>query len=127
VLTLVTALLTAAMLDWLRGVEPASAQAQGGFITTVAGRGLGSVDYTTFDIEEDSPAIQTSVFQSTGVVVDATGDLYFSEPGRFRVRRIDARTGLVTTVAGSHSPGFSGDGVTTDSVSKTFRLIMPLL
>jgi sugar lactone lactonase YvrE len=36
-----------------------------------------------------------------GLAVDANGDLYFSDIGRNRVRRVDARTGVLTTVAGT--------------------------
>jgi len=51
-----------------------------------------------------------------GVAVDKSGNLFVSDNGNFRVRRVDAMTGNITTVAGD-SPcrvvcvgGFSGDG-----------------
>jgi streptogramin lyase len=44
------------------------------------------------------------------VLFDREGNLYFSESGAHRVRRIDRRSGTITTVAGTGTPGFSGDG-----------------
>ncbi len=41
---------------------------------------------------------------------DAEGNLYFSDVLNQRVRRIDAKTKLVTTVVGSGEKGFAGDG-----------------
>lgn len=44
------------------------------------------------------------------VFVDKTGDIYFSDNGNGAIRKINARTGLVETVAGDGGLGFSGDG-----------------
>lgn len=43
-------------------------------------------------------------------VADKDGNLYFADSGNNRVRRIDAGTGVVTTIAGTGIGGFSGDG-----------------
>ena len=45
-----------------------------------------------------------------GVVYDKDGNLYFSERGPCRVRKVDAGTGAISTVAGTGVCGFSGDG-----------------
>jgi sugar lactone lactonase YvrE len=52
---------------------------------------------------------------SGGITVDNEGNIYFSDTLNHRVRRIqfcssDFKCGVVTTVAGIGSPGFSGDG-----------------
>ncbi len=48
------------------------------------------------------PAAQAAVFPvRNGLAVDAGGNVFFSEPARHRIRRIDAATGIVTTVAGN--------------------------
>jgi DNA-binding beta-propeller fold protein YncE len=41
---------------------------------------------------------------------DAEGNLYFSDTFNHRIRRVDARTGVITTCAGSGEAGYSGDG-----------------
>jgi uncharacterized repeat protein (TIGR01451 family) len=44
------------------------------------------------------------------VVVDDAGNIYIADSFSNRIRRVDAATGIITTVAGSGVPGFSGDG-----------------
>jgi hypothetical protein len=45
-----------------------------------------------------------------GVYVDNSGNIYITDNGDYRVRKVNAATGIITTVAGSGSSGFSGDG-----------------
>ncbi len=48
------------------------------------------------------PAVQAAAFPGrNGLAVDAGGNLFFSEPALHRIRRIDATTGLITTIAGA--------------------------
>lgn len=71
-------------------------------ITTVAGNG-------TMGLTGDGgPATSASVF-AYALVVDANGNLYFSEMWPV-VREVSAKTGIITTVAGTAYSGFSGDG-----------------
>jgi DNA-binding beta-propeller fold protein YncE len=42
--------------------------------------------------------------------VDGAGNLYIVDTDNHRVRRVDASTGIITTVAGTGSAGFGGDG-----------------
>src|SRR5437868_2195258 len=44
------------------------------------------------------------------VAFDQAGNLYFSDTFNHRIRRVDARSGGITTVAGNGEPGYSGDG-----------------
>ena len=67
-------------------------------IVTVAGGGQ----------DDGRAATATSVGSPAAVAVDATGSLVFSEAAR--VRRVDGRTGLITTLAGNGTDGFTGDG-----------------
>jgi DNA-binding beta-propeller fold protein YncE len=41
---------------------------------------------------------------------DSAGHLYIAERDNHVIRKVDARTGVITTFAGTGSPGFSGDG-----------------
>lgn len=56
------------------------------------------------------PATDAQLTAGFGVLVDGSGNLFISEDGNARVRRVDGATGIITTVVGNGSPGFSGDG-----------------
>ena len=42
---------------------------------------------------------------------DAAGDLYFTDTNNQRVRRIDYNTGIIRTMAGNGTAGYTGDGI----------------
>ncbi|MBT4501788.1 MAG: choice-of-anchor D domain-containing protein, partial [Gemmatimonadetes bacterium] len=44
------------------------------------------------------------------VAVDGAGNLYIADTFNHRIRRVDAETDIVTTIAGNGIEGFSGDG-----------------
>jgi len=50
----------------------------------------------------------------TAVAVDAQGHLYIADTMNHRVRRVDAKTGIITTIAGTGQARFSGDGGPAD-------------
>ncbi len=75
-----------------------------GIISTVAGNG------TTGPFADGLPATQTSFNRPQGIDVDAEGNLYIATGLEHRVRKVDARTGLVSTVAGSGALSSLGDG-----------------
>jgi DNA-binding beta-propeller fold protein YncE len=75
-----------------------------GTITTVAGEG------TKGFAGDGGPATRARLDEPYGVVVDAQGNIYFADRLNRRVRRIDGRTGLITTLAGDGSKTYSGDG-----------------
>ncbi|MES2702779.1 MAG: Ig-like domain-containing protein [Bacteroidota bacterium] len=86
------------------------------FIFTVAGRSTGQV-ISTFAGNKLLEDVHGDYFVSgdlVGLFLDGDGNIYLSDAGRHRVRRIDASTGYVTTIAGSGTDwideGFSGDG-----------------
>jgi sugar lactone lactonase YvrE len=76
---------------------------QNGIITTVAGTGLAGYS------GDGGPANLAQLNLPTGVCVDATGNIYISDYGNKRLRKIDVN-GDISTIAGTGSNGFSGDG-----------------
>ena len=59
---------------------------------------------------DNGPASQAGLNAPYGIVRDGNGDLYIADTGNHRVRRVDGKTAIITTVAGIGRPGFSGDG-----------------
>ena len=45
-----------------------------------------------------------------GAAFDASGNLYIADGENFRVRKVTTATGIISTVAGNGSDGYSGDG-----------------
>ena len=59
---------------------------------------------------DGGPAEQALLNFPTAVVVDRAGHLYIADTLNHRVRRVDAATGVITTVAGLGQPRCFGDG-----------------
>ncbi|MGA2248150.1 MAG: immunoglobulin domain-containing protein, partial [Verrucomicrobiota bacterium] len=74
-----------------------------GVITTVAGDG--NTGYSG----DGGAATNASLFYPTGVAVDNSGRLFVADIFNNRIRRVGVN-GLITTVAGNGSAGYSGDG-----------------
>jgi streptogramin lyase len=55
-------------------------------------------------------ATKASLNQPFDVAFDKAGNLYFSDTFNHRIRKVDAKTGIITTVAGTGKKGFGGDG-----------------
>ena len=55
-----------------------------------------------------------------GIKLDGSGNLYISDSANHRIRRVDNATGVITTVAGNGTSGFSGDGGLATSASINF-------
>jgi DNA-binding beta-propeller fold protein YncE len=52
----------------------------------------------------------TRLKQPSRLALDAQGNIFVVDQGNLRVRRIDAMTNVITTVAGTGMRGFAGDG-----------------
>ncbi len=76
-----------------------------GVIATVAGNG----DWPGA-LGDGGPAVNASLAQPSDVVVDGAGNLFVADSGHSRVRRVDAGTGVIETIAGDGTWGDSGDG-----------------
>lgn len=55
-------------------------------------------------------ATEATLIAPEGVAVDAQGNLFVAERGAHRVRRVEAKTGIISTYAGTGEAGFGGDG-----------------
>ena len=80
-----------------------------GLISTLAGDGRAGSE------GDGGPASLARLNEPTGVALDSGGNVFVSEVGSSRVRRIDASSGLITSVAGRgpalpFQPRFAGDG-----------------
>jgi uncharacterized protein (TIGR03437 family) len=83
-----------------------------GVITTVAGNGL-------LSFSGDGGQVNSArIYGPGGTALDATGNLYFADSGNFRIRKVST-TGIITTIAGNGTQGFSGDG--GPAISATFN------
>ena len=75
-----------------------------GDLTTIAGTGREGFS------GDGGPAIAARIsLDYAAMAIDAEGNLYLGQPEYHRVRRIDTN-GIITTIAGTGEPGFSGDG-----------------
>ncbi|SDT66044.1 adhesin/invasin [Mucilaginibacter mallensis] len=54
-------------------------------------------------------AINAKLFAPSAIVISKAGDIYFTDMVNSRIRKIDAQTGIITTVAGNGEDGFLGD------------------
>ena len=74
-----------------------------GVINTVAGDGIGRF------AGDQGLAINASLNIPEDVAVDDAGNLFIADSGNNRVRKVDS-AGLISTLAGTGTDGFSGDG-----------------
>src|SRR5256885_16543353 len=59
---------------------------------------------------DGGPATDAALAHPISVAVDGAGNVYASDVTNYNVRRIDAATGVINTVAGNGVLTFSGDG-----------------
>jgi gliding motility-associated-like protein len=79
-----------------------------GIITTVAGKG------TSWGYSGDGGLVSEARFDClNGIAVDSSDNIYVGEFWQSRIRRIDASTGIVTSIAGTGVRDFDGDGIAT--------------
>lgn len=74
-----------------------------GIITTVAGNG-------TAPRSGDGGPATAATFAANGLAIDNADNLYIGDNYNHQIRRIDAQTGIITTIAGSGANEYSGDG-----------------
>ena len=82
-----------------------------GIISTFAGTGTSS--YTG----DNGDATSAAMYSPAGVAVDTAGNVYISDTSNQRIRKVAVSTGIIATIAGSGSTGYSGDGGAATSAS----------
>jgi Secretion system C-terminal sorting domain/NHL repeat len=85
-----------------------------GIISTIAGNG--TAGYTG----DGGAAVSAQLYAPYGIVVDQAGNIYFSESGNHVIRKIST-SGIISTIAGTGTAGYSGDG----SMASVAQLYQP--
>ncbi len=83
-----------------------------GIISTIAGNG------TAGFAGDGGQATDAMISNPSGVAVDAAGNIYIADNGNARIRKVSA-LGIITTIAGNGTPGYTGDGGAATSASIT--------
>jgi sugar lactone lactonase YvrE len=73
-------------------------------VTTIAGNGQKGY------AGDGGPALQASLNMPHEIQFDGAGHLYIAERDNHVIRKVDGKTGVISTVAGTGVAGFSGDG-----------------
>jgi sugar lactone lactonase YvrE len=100
---------TDAFLNRVKKVEIATRK-----VTVVAGKGVNQF------CGDGGPAKEACLAQPAGVALDAAGNVYIADAGNDRVRKVDIKSGSISTIAGTGQRGFSGDGGPPEKASLAF-------
>jgi hypothetical protein len=73
-------------------------------ISTVAGNG------SKISSGDGGKATEAGVRYPFDIAIDQNDDLFLIENGAGTIRKVDSKTGVITTIAGNGHSGFSGDG-----------------
>jgi trimeric autotransporter adhesin len=80
-----------------------------GIITTVAGNG------TAGHSGDGGPATAAEIDEPSGVCVDTAFNIYIADYQSNKVRKVNKRTGIITTIAGTGGNGYNGDNIQATS------------
>jgi hypothetical protein len=89
--------------------------AKTGTITTLAGGGTSACTDALSPCGDGGLATDAVLSQPRGLALDGAGNLYITDSGHSRIRKVTAATGIITTIAGSgdqcqHATDVCGDG-----------------
>ncbi|HKR03207.1 MAG TPA: T9SS type A sorting domain-containing protein, partial [Bacteroidia bacterium] len=85
-----------------------------GMITTIAGTGAGGYN------GDGILAINASLNNPLEPVIDPAGNVYIPDEYNHRVRKITAATGMISTIAGTGTGGYNGDGIPATAAELNF-------
>ena len=82
-----------------------------GIISTIAGTG-------PYSYSGDNGAATSATFRNPrGISIDSSANVYIADYGNARIRKVTVSTGIIGTIAGSGSAGYSGDNGAATSAS----------
>jgi len=84
-----------------------------GTINTVAGGGTGCTGETD-SVGDGCPAASADLVPES-VALDSAGNMYIADYGNNRIRKVTVSTGIISTVAGTGTGGYNGDGIPATS------------
>ncbi len=79
-----------------------------GIVTTIAG--TGSAGFSG----ENGPATDAKIYAPYGLCIDISGNIYFTDNGNSRIRKIST-SGIITTIAGGGTSGLGDGGPATNA------------
>jgi len=82
-----------------------------GMISTIAGTGTSGFS------GDSGAAISAQLSLPQGLALDSSGNLYIADNQNQRIRKVNASTGIITTLAGNSSASYTGDGGPAASAS----------
>lgn len=85
-----------------------------GNITTIAGSGAHGCS------GDNGAATSALLFSPEAIAVDTGGNLYIADSECNRIRKVNAATGIITTVAGNGNGNYSGDNVAATASSLSY-------
>lgn len=99
-----------------------------GTVTTLVGSGACVTAPAVFNVAvcqggfggDGGPATNATLNHAATMVLDAEGNLYIADTINHRIRKVDASTGLIHTIAGTGLNGFSGDGGPANAAEISF-------
>ena len=79
-------------------------------VNTIAGNSPISINCNGGYIGDGSLALNAELYHPTGLILDSIGNVFFADAENNRVRKIDIQTGIISTIAGTGTFGYTGDG-----------------
>ena len=80
-------------------------------ISTIAGTGTASYS------GDNGQATSATLNWPCGIDIDSSGNVFIGDGDNYRVRKITASTGIITTYAGTGSTSYNGDGGVASSAA----------
>lgn len=85
-----------------------------GIITTVVGNGTNGFS------GDGGPALSAEFGYEPGMAFDKNNNLYIADFSNSRVRKVNAKTGIITTIAGTATAGYNGDNIAATSAELNY-------